>query len=168
VVDSHSPSSIQTRAGSVKGFSQSGFGEEQAGGCFERWRASALDLASGNKTEGFQALRFPCPKSPQALLVGCRQLSKNSRDLWRLVSEWVASEPPPVVDDFLPDVQAELSYDMPRALDRILANFVRPVNPQGAWLAIRRVISWISSRNGTTPIGTSFRSPLIRIPCSAI
>jgi len=97
-----------------------------------------LTLPPAIKLKDSRLYVFPVPKSPQALLVGCRQLSKNSRDLWRLVSEWVASEPPPVVDDFLPDVQAELSYDMPRALDRILANFVRPVNPQGAWLAIRR------------------------------
>ncbi len=97
-----------------------------------------LTLPQSAKLKASRLYVFPVPKSSQALLVGCRQLSKNGRDLWRLVSEWVASEPPPVVDEFLPDVQAELSYDMPRALDRVLANFVRPVNPQGAWLAIRR------------------------------
>ena len=55
-----------------------------------------LTLPQSAKLKASRLYVFPIPKSSQALLVGGRQLSKNGRDLWRLVSEWAASEPPPV------------------------------------------------------------------------
>ncbi len=38
----------------------------------------------------------------------------------------------------MPSLQADLDYDLPRAVDRILASFMRVVEAQGAWLGIRR------------------------------
>ncbi len=38
----------------------------------------------------------------------------------------------------IPDLDSENPYDLPRALDRALTSFVRLVNVQGGWLAIRR------------------------------
>ena len=38
----------------------------------------------------------------------------------------------------VPDLDSENPFDLPRALDRALASFVRLVNVQGGWLAIRR------------------------------
>jgi hypothetical protein len=38
----------------------------------------------------------------------------------------------------VPDLDSENPYDLPRALDRALASFVRLVSVQGGWLAIRR------------------------------
>ncbi|MGA7192415.1 MAG: GAF domain-containing protein [Anaerolineales bacterium] len=81
---------------------------------------------------------FPVSKSSQALLVGGKHFSANQQGIWRLVSGLIKTERPTVDTDFLPDIQTELSYDMPRALDRVLASFVHAANPQGAWLAIRR------------------------------
>ena len=38
----------------------------------------------------------------------------------------------------VPDLDSENPYDLPRALDRALASFVRLVSVQGGWLAVRR------------------------------
>jgi signal transduction histidine kinase len=38
----------------------------------------------------------------------------------------------------IPDLDSENPYDLPKALDRALASFVRLVSVQGGWLAIRR------------------------------
>ena len=112
----------------------------------DAWLVTALNGESSRskslprdaKLDAAKLYVFPVLKTSHALLIGCRQLSKNARDIWRLISGLIAVEPRTVDNNFLPDIQTELSYDMPRALDRVLANFVRLVNPQGAWLAIRR------------------------------
>ena len=67
------------------------------------------------------------------------------------------AEPQSVDNDFLPDIQTELSYDMPRPLDRVLASFVSTANPQGAWLAIRHgdTLDIAAHSNDTRSIGIS-------------
>jgi signal transduction histidine kinase len=90
------------------------------------------------KLDAVKLYAFPLSQTSQALLVGARRLSANHQGVWRLVSGLITAGPQPVDDDFLPDIQTELSYDMPHALERVLAGFVRAADSQGAWLAIRR------------------------------
>ena len=82
---------------------------------------------------------YPIPNSSRALLAGADQQSANSQRAWRLIAELLQpSQPESSAANILPSLQVELPFDMPRALERVLAGFVRVVNPQGAWIAIRR------------------------------
>ncbi len=110
---------------------------------------------------------FPVGKTSQALLVGAGRLSANQQGIWHLAAGLIAAEPQGVDNDFLPDIQTELSYDMPRALDRVLAGFVSAAIPQGAWLAIRRgdTLDIAAQFNDTRGIGVSLSvesNPLLR------
>ena len=60
-------------------------------------------------------------------------------------------------DLYMPSLQADLAYDLPRAVDRVLASFVRVVEPQGAWLAIRRgdILNIAGQRNDPRLAGIS-------------
>ena len=109
------------------------------------------------KLDAVKLYVFPVPQTSQALLVGARRLSANHQGVWRLVSGLITAESQTVDNDFLPDIQTELSYDMPRALDRVLAGFVRAAKPQGAWLAIRRgdTLDIAAQFNDTHSIGLS-------------
>lgn len=96
----------------------------------------------------FEAARlfvFPLPDLRRALIVGSDQLDANARRLWRLVAvgmqqvESSADASASVAASLLvPDLDSESPYDLPRALDRALASFLRLVSVQGAWLALRR------------------------------
>ena len=99
-------------------------------------RAASLPLAV--KLDAAKLYVFPIPETSRTLLVGGNRLSASHQGVWRLVSGLITSDRQTVDNDFLPDIQAELSYDTPRDLDRVLASFVHVANPQGAWLAIRR------------------------------
>ena len=82
---------------------------------------------------------YPIPNSSRALLTGADQQSANSQRAWYLVAELLQpSQPESPATNILPSLQVELPFDMPRALERVLAGFVHVVNPQGAWIAIRR------------------------------
>ena len=74
-------------------------------------------------------------------------LTGEAQRLWRLVVSGMQTEVPTsdvsasssvAASLLVPDLDAENPYDMPRALDRALASFVRLVPVQGAWLAVRR------------------------------
>ncbi|HMB21207.1 MAG TPA: GAF domain-containing protein [Anaerolineales bacterium] len=90
---------------------------------------------------------FPLPGVSQVLLAGANQLTNEAQRLWRLVVAGMQTEAPAsdisasssvAASLLVPDLDAENPYDMPRALDRALASFVRLVPVQGAWLAVRR------------------------------
>ena len=131
----------------------------------DAWLVGALNEASARsaslpldaKLDAARLYVFPVTKTSQALLVGARRLSANQQGVWHLVSGLVTPERQDVDNDFLPDIQTELSYDMPRALDRVLAGFASAANPQGAWLAIRRgdTLDIASHSNDTHSIGIS-------------
>jgi signal transduction histidine kinase len=131
----------------------------------DAWLVGALNEASSRseslpldaKLDAPRLYVFPVAKTSQALLVGVRRLSANQQGVWRLVSGLIAPVPQGVDNDFLPDIQTELSYDMPRALDRVLAGFVSAADPQGAWLAIRRgdTLDIAAQFNDTRGIGIS-------------
>ncbi|HUI90467.1 MAG TPA: GAF domain-containing protein [Anaerolineales bacterium] len=114
-------------------------------------------LPSEAKLEGAKLYVFPVTQTSQVLLVGARQMSLRQQGVWRLVSELISTGDHEGHRDLVPDLQVELSYDLPRALDRMLAAFVRVANPQGAWLAIRRgdVLDVMAQSNDAQSIGLS-------------
>ena len=141
----------------------------------DAWLVGALNEASSRsksfsldaKLDAPRLYIFQVAKTSQALLVGARRLAANHQGLWHLVAGLIAAEPQGVDNDFLPDIQTELSYDMPRAFDRVLAGFVSVANPQGAWLAIRRgdTLDIAAQFNDTRGIGISLSvelNPLLR------
>ena len=91
---------------------------------------------------------FPLQGVSRVLLVGNNQLGNDAQRLWRLLAFSMMSEEPEVEDTALaasvaasllmPDLDSENPYDLPRALDRALASFIRLVSVQGAFLALRR------------------------------
>jgi len=82
---------------------------------------------------------YPIPNSSSALLAAADQQPANAQRIWKLVAELVQPlQSEQAAANILPSLQAELPFDMPRALERVLAGFVRVVEPQGAWIAIRR------------------------------
>ncbi len=88
---------------------------------------------------GGQLHVFCTSGSSEVLLVAAASLGLRAKRTWRLLARLVG---PSAVDEtneiYAPSVEAELAYDLSRAVDRVLASFVRIVEPQGAWLAIRR------------------------------
>lgn len=82
---------------------------------------------------------FPIAGSGDVILVGASAQRPEAKRLWQLVSEMlVPAEPSTGPNDLLPSLETELAYDLPRALERLLASFVQTAEPQGAWLGIRR------------------------------
>ncbi len=82
---------------------------------------------------------YPLADDSQVILVGANQQNAAAQRIWRLVAGLIQSPASaPDTQNYLPSLQGELSFDMPRALDNVLANFTRAVSVQGAWLAIRR------------------------------
>ena len=82
---------------------------------------------------------FRLEKSSELILVCARTLSARDKRVWELLAQLIGTENVVDASDiYMPSLQADLAYDMPRAVDRVLASFVKVVEPQGAWLAIRR------------------------------
>jgi signal transduction histidine kinase len=90
---------------------------------------------------------FPLTGVSRVVLAGADQLTNESQRLWRLVASGmqvetqtsdVSASSSVAASLLVPDLDSENPYDMPRALDRALASFVRLVTVQGGWLAIRR------------------------------
>jgi signal transduction histidine kinase len=91
---------------------------------------------------------FPLQGVSRVVLVGNNQLGNDDQRLWRLVAFSMKGDEPEVEDAALaasvaasllmPDLDSETPYDLPRALDRALASFIRLVSVQAAFLALRR------------------------------
>jgi len=90
---------------------------------------------------------FPLPGAPRVILAGADQLTSDSQRLWRLVVSGmqldtatpdVSPSASVAASLLVPDLDSANPYDMPRALERALASFVRLVSVQGGWFAIRR------------------------------
>ena len=91
---------------------------------------------------------FPLQGLSRVALVGNDQLGNDAQRLWRLVVFSMKADDPQAEDTALassvaasllmPDLDSETPYDLPRALDRALAAFIRLVSVQGAFLALRR------------------------------
>lgn len=90
---------------------------------------------------------FPIEGSSGVLLVGGEKQKQVgvAQRIWKLVANTLSrdeSEEPevsPVVSDTLvPAIQEGVPYDLPVALDKMIATIAQQVPCQGAWLAVRR------------------------------
>jgi signal transduction histidine kinase len=88
---------------------------------------------------GGQLHIFSTAGNSEVVLVAAPMLTAKAKRTWRLLAQLII---PPTHDNsdeiYAPSVDAELAYDLSKAVDRVLTNFVRAVDMQGAWLAIRR------------------------------
>ena len=97
-----------------------------------------IPLPENTRLDAPRLYAFPLMEQSQLLLVGANHQNATERHIWMMVAGIMQSQVlDGVAENFLPDLQTELAYDMPRALDRVLSNFVHAAKPQGAWLAIR-------------------------------
>lgn len=119
-------------------------GEYLLQGAVDAWLCGALSgghvRAGALKKSGLGVERmfvFPLVGQSQALLVGAEEQSATSQRIWRLAASFFAGDNE-AAKPFPLDFQAGLAYNLPVALDKILAAFVSALSVQGAWLAIRR------------------------------
>lgn len=92
-----------------------------------------------NKTLGTgRFFAFPVSGSSQVVLVGADEQSPTAQRIWKLIASLLSGRVPNSNQALLPDLQSGLPFDLPLALDKVLASFVQAVPFQGAWLAIRR------------------------------
>lgn len=112
-----------------------------------------MSLSSDSKLDVVRLYVFPLASTTEVILVGAAQQKAEQRRTWQLIASLMQSaESVEDAENYLPNLQAELASDMPRALDRVLTSFVRDVEAQGAWLAIRRgdaleiISQWNDSR----------------------
>ena len=87
---------------------------------------------------------FPIDGSTGVLLVGGVKQTGVAQRVWKLVantfSKGDAEEPevsPVVTDTLVPAIQEGVPYDLPVALDKMIATIAHQVPCQGAWLAVR-------------------------------
>lgn len=116
-------------------------------GALSGGQSRSVSLPESSKLEAGRLFAFPLLGGSRVVLAGASQLTNESQRLWRLVISAMQMEVP-IVDIspsssvaaslLVPDLDSENPYDMPRALDRALASFVRLVPVQGGWLGIRR------------------------------
>ncbi|HSA99552.1 MAG TPA: GAF domain-containing protein [Anaerolineales bacterium] len=116
-------------------------------GALSGGQSRSVSLPDSSQLSAGRLFAFPLPGVSQVVLAGADSLTNESQRLWRLVVTGMQTETPTsdmsasssvAASLLVPDLDAENPYDMPRALDRALASFVRLVSVQGAWLAIRR------------------------------
>ena len=88
---------------------------------------------------------FPIGGSTGVLLVGGVAQNSTAQRVWKLVADTLskddAEEPevlPVVTDTLVPAIQEGVPYDLPVALDKMIASIAQQVPCQGAWLAVRR------------------------------
>jgi signal transduction histidine kinase len=97
-----------------------------------------LPLPESLKLDVPRIYAIPLMDLSQVILVGTGHQSATERQIWKMVGGLIQSQGSDnVAENFLPNLQTEMAYDMPRALDRVLSNFVHIAKAQGAWLAIR-------------------------------
>jgi hypothetical protein len=116
-------------------------------GALSGGQSRSVSLPESIKLNAARLFAFPLPGITRVVLVGTDQLANDAQRLWRLVVSGIRNEVS--VSDvsasssvaaslLVADLDSENPYDMPRALGRALASFVRLVTVQGGWLAIRR------------------------------
>jgi signal transduction histidine kinase len=116
-------------------------------GALSGGQSRSVSLPEASNLEAGRLFAFPLPSGSRVVLAGADQFTSESQRLWRLVvtgmrMETVNSDASAALSVaaslLVPDLDSENPYDMPRALDRALASFVRLVTVQAGWLAIRR------------------------------
>lgn len=88
---------------------------------------------------------FPIGGSTGVLLVGGTEQNGVAQRIWKMVASTLskdeAEEPEVssvVTDTLVPAIQEGVPYDLPVALDKMIASIAQQVPCQGAWLAVRR------------------------------
>ena len=116
-------------------------------GALSGGQSRSATIPESSKLDTGRLFAFPQAGASRVVLAGADQMTSESQRLWRLVvSGLPIEETPPeqygsssvAASLLVPDLDSENPYDLPRALDRALASFVRLVSVQGAWLAVRR------------------------------
>lgn len=116
-------------------------------GALSGGQSRSVSLPQSSKLDASRLFAFPLHGLARVVLAGADQLTNDAQRLWRLVvsgmqREAFTSDISPsssvAASLLVPDLDSENPYDMPRALGRALASFVRLVTVQGGWLAIRR------------------------------
>jgi signal transduction histidine kinase len=116
-------------------------------GALSGGQSRSVSLPQPSRLEGDRLYAFPLAGVSRVVLAGANQLSSEAQRLWRLVASGMLGEDPQPAASasssvaaslLIPDLDSENPYDLPRALDRALASFVRLVSVQGGWLSIRR------------------------------
>jgi hypothetical protein len=116
-------------------------------GALSGGQSRSVSLPASSQLSTGRLFAFPLPGVSQVVLAGTGHLTNEAQRLWRLVVSGMQTETPAsdvsaassvAASLLVPDLDSENPYDLPRALDRALASFVRLVSVQGAWLAIRR------------------------------
>ncbi|HJS20060.1 MAG TPA: GAF domain-containing protein, partial [Anaerolineales bacterium] len=116
-------------------------------GALSGGQSRSVSLPDSSKLDGERLYAFPLAGVSRVVVAGADQLSSESQRLWRLVVLGMrkdeqtpdsAASSSVAASLLVPDLDSENPYDLPRALERALASFVRLVRVQGGWLAIRR------------------------------
>ncbi len=101
-------------------------------------QSGPLGLPEDAKLGPGRLYAFPLDGRSETIFVCARHLDPRCKGVWSLLAHLIEPVETETEETFSPNVQADLAYDLPRAVDRVLASFMRVVEPQGAWLAIRR------------------------------
>lgn len=81
---------------------------------------------------------FPISGVSQAVLVGADEQTAEAQRIWKLTASLLSARSASPTQPFLPDLNSDLAFDLPLAIEKVLGAFVQTVACQGAWLAIRR------------------------------
>lgn len=117
------------------------------GGALKGGQSRSVSLPEASRLEADRLFAFPLRGVPRVVLTGAAQLSNEAQRMWRLVTSMMPADADTsdlsasssvAASLLVPDLASENPYDLPRALDRALASFVRLVSVQGGWLAVRR------------------------------
>ncbi len=117
-------------------------------GALSGGQSRSVSIPKSTNLDAERLFAFPLQGVSRVALAGADQLSAEAQRLWRLVVSGMKEDQPETENTSLaasvaasllmPDLDSENPYDLPRALDRALASFIRLVTVQGAFLAIRR------------------------------
>lgn len=116
-------------------------------GALSGGQSRSVSLPHSSKLDADRLFAFPLPGVSRVVLTGADQLSNEAQRIWRLVASMMPAQAATsdlsaassvAASLLVPDLDSENPYDLPRALDRALASFVRLVSVQGGWLAVRR------------------------------
>ncbi|HEX2992926.1 MAG TPA: GAF domain-containing protein [Anaerolineales bacterium] len=116
-------------------------------GALSGGQSRSVSLPQASSLDTGRLYAFPLAGVSRVVVAGADQMSSDSQRMWRLVVSGMKKEEQApdlsasssvAASLLVPDLDSENPYDLPRALDRALASFIRLVSVQGAWLAIRR------------------------------
>ena len=116
-------------------------------GALSGGQSRSVSLPDSSRLDADRLFAFPLPGVSRVVLTGSDQLSNEAQRIWRLVASMMPAQAATsdlsaassvAASLLVPDLDSENPYDLPRALDRALASFVRLVSVQGGWLAVRR------------------------------